>query len=139
MSVARRVSFAGNRLQSKKNFEASQYVQDRWVPRDGVMVEAGLRADWDQVVRDVLWSPRLAVAFAPKWLRDTKVAAGYGVFHDALTLSTLTQNQDQISLSTFFLPDGQVLGPVRTAFLVNEHAVKPTLDDQFCKRHVTAR
>jgi len=66
----------------------------------------------------------LAVAFAPKWLRDTKVAAGYGVFHDALTLSTLTQNQDQISLSTFFLPDGQVLGPVQTAFLVNEHALR---------------
>jgi len=124
MSVARRVSFAGNRLQSKKNFEVSQYVQDRWVPRDGVMVEAGLRADWDQVVRDVLWSPRLSVAYAPKWLRDTKVAAGYGVFHDALTLSTLTQHQDQISLSTFFLRDGQVLGPVQTAFLVNEHALR---------------
>ena len=33
-------------------FEASQYLQDRWTPRDGLLIEAGLRADWNQIVRE---------------------------------------------------------------------------------------
>ncbi len=124
LSVARFVTFAGNGLLGRENFEVAQYVQDRWAPREGIMIETGLRAEWDEVVRDVLWSPRFSVAYAPKWMGETKVAAGFGVFHDELTLSTLTQNQDQISLSTFFLPNGEVRGPVETAFLVNDRALR---------------
>jgi hypothetical protein len=124
MSVARLVTFAGNGLLGRENFEVAQYVQDRWAPRDGILIETGLRAEWDEVVRDVLWSPRFSVAYAPKWMGETKLAGGFGVFHDELTLSTLTQNQDQISLSTFFLPHGEVRGPVETAFLINDHALR---------------
>jgi hypothetical protein len=124
LSVTRRVTFTGNRSQGRENFEAAQYVQDRWAPRDGILIETGLRAEWDEVVRDVLWSPRFAIAYAPKWMGGTKLAAGFGVFHDELTLATLTQNQDQISLSTFFFPNGLVRGPVETAFLINDHALR---------------
>jgi len=123
MSVARLVTFVGNGQQGRENFEAAQYVQDRWTPREGLMIEAGLRAEWDEIVRDVLWSPRFSIAYAPGWLRETKLAAGFGVFHDSLTLSTLTQNQDQASLSTFYLPGGVMRGPVETAFLINDHAL----------------
>ena len=120
-SMARLVQFAGNQRQFKTNFETAIWGEDRWAIGDGVMLELGMRADWDQVVRDVLISPRLAAVFAPKWLGDTKVSAGYGVFHDTLSLRMLTRHQDQVSLSTYFYPDGAVRrGPVETAFLVNE-------------------
>jgi Carboxypeptidase regulatory-like domain len=121
-STARYVTFAGNPFQRQQNFTAAQYLQDRWTPRDGILVEAGLRADWNQIVRDVLWSPRASIVYGPKWTRDTKFAAGYGVFYDALVLQTLARAQDQTSYSTFFLPGGQPTGlPVPTAFLVNQH------------------
>jgi hypothetical protein len=123
LSVTRRVTFTGNRFQGRENFEVAQYVQDRWAPREGMLIETGLRAEWDEVVRDVLWSPRFSIAYAPKWMGETKLAAGFGVFHDELTLSTLTQNQDQISHTTFFLPGGVVRGPVETAFFINDHAL----------------
>ena len=124
-SLVRSVSFEGNRFQGRNNVEASQYVQDRWTPRDGLLIEAGLRADWDQIVRDIRWSPRLSFAWAPKRLRDTKIAGGYGVFYDALALGTLSQDQDQASFSTFYLPSGAVSrGPVMTAFLVNDHELR---------------
>ena len=120
-SMARLVQFEGNPRQEKTNFETALWGEDRWAIGDGVLLELGMRADWDQVVRDVVISPRLAAVFAPKWLHDTKVSAGYGVFHDSLTLRTLTRHQDQISLATFFDPNGAVRrGPVETAFLVNE-------------------
>ncbi|HVP48999.1 MAG TPA: carboxypeptidase regulatory-like domain-containing protein [Bryobacteraceae bacterium] len=124
LSVTRRVTFTGNRFQARENFEVAQYVQDRWAPREGILIETGLRVEWDEVVRDVLSSPRFSIAYAPKWMGETKLAAGFGVFHDELTLSTLTQNQDQISLSTFFLPNGVVHGPVETAFFMNDHALR---------------
>jgi hypothetical protein len=120
-SVARYVTFAGNRFQERRNFEGAHYILDRWTPREGLLVEAGVRADWDQVVREVVWSPRLSLAWAPRGLRDTKIAMGFGLFHDALTLGTITRHQDQASYATFFGPSGLVSrGPVETAFLVNE-------------------
>jgi Carboxypeptidase regulatory-like domain len=124
LSTSRYVTFAGSPFQRQDNFDVSQYLLDRWTPREGLLIEAGLRADWNEIARDVLWSPRLSFAYGPKWLRDTKIAGGYGIFYDALVLQTLAQQQDQISYSTFFLPGGQPAGlPVQTAFLVNQHGL----------------
>jgi hypothetical protein len=124
-SMARRVFFVGDGIRRKTNFESALYVQDRWTPRDGLLLELGLRGDWDQIVRDPLVSPRLSLAWSPKMLRDTKIAAGFGVFADALTLETLTRHQDQMSVTTFFSRDGlPVRGPIETGFLVDEHSLR---------------
>src|SRR5204862_486259 len=76
LSPVRYVTFAGSPFQRQMSMEASQYLQDRWTPREGLLIEAGVRADWNEIVRDVVWSPRLSFAWAPRWLRDTKVASG---------------------------------------------------------------
>lgn len=124
-SIAREVSFTGDGLLSKKNFESTLYIQDRWTPREGLLVEAGLRTDWDQIVRDMLFSPRLAVAWSPGWLRETKLAAGFGVFSDSLSLATLTRHQDQTSVARFFSRSGELMrGPIETSFLVDEQSLK---------------
>jgi len=121
MSVARSVTFAGNGAFGRRNFEVSEYINDRWTPRDDLMVETGFRVDWDQVVRDVLFSPRVSAAYAPAWARGTKISAGAGIFYDALTLGTITRHQDQVAIASFFNPDGQLTrGPVETAFRVND-------------------
>ena len=122
LSTARYVTFAGSPFQEQRNFTSAYYLQDRWTPRDGLLMEAGIRADWNQIVREVFWSPRLSLVYGPKWTRDTKFAAGYGTFYDTLVLQTLARAQDQTSYSSFFLPDGQPTGViVPTAFLVNQH------------------
>lgn len=124
-SRSRYVTFAGSGFEQKRNFEGAQYVVDHWSPRDTLSVEAGLRTDWDEVVREVLWAPRISAAWAPKALPDTKFAGGYGLFFDALTLGMLARNQDQVSLSTFYGPDGAFLrGPVETGFLVNQSLLR---------------
>jgi hypothetical protein len=124
-TTARHVFFVGEGDLRKTNFDAAFYVQDRWAPRDALLLELGLRVDWDQIVRDTLFSPRVSVAWSPKALRETKLAAGFGVFNDALNLGTLTRHQDQLSMATFFSRDGSVTrGPVQTGFLVNEQALR---------------
>jgi hypothetical protein len=116
-SIARQVTFTGNPFLGKKNFEGAQYVQDSWSVRDGLLFELGLRAEWNELVRDLEMAPRLAVAWAPKRLADTKLSLGWGVYYDAISLDLLSRHQDQVSLATFYSPAGAVMGPVETAFL----------------------
>ncbi len=124
-SVARRVTFEGSGLRAKTNFEPSLFLQDRWTPAPALLVEAGIRTDWNQVTRTFLYSPRLSAAWAPRSLKDTKFAAGYGVYYDAISLGMITQHQDQLSLSTFYGRDGAVRrGPVATMFGADEQSLR---------------
>jgi len=122
-SVARYVTFAGSPFTARKNFEGAQYLQDSWTPRDGLVVEAGVRAEWNEIVRDLEMAPRIAVAWAPKSLPDTKFSAGWGLYYDAISLGLVAHQSDLVSLSTFYLPGGAIQGPVTTAFLVNDHTL----------------
>jgi len=123
-SVARYVSFVGSPFQERKNFEAAQYVQDSWTPREGLVFEAGLRSEWNEIVRDFEIAPRFAASWSPRRLPDTKFSAGWGVYYDAIRLELMTRHQDQINLSTFYAPDGSIRGPVTTVFLGNEQTLR---------------
>ena len=123
-SVARYVQFMGSPFQARKNFESAQYVQDRWTPHEGLLLEAGLRTEWNEIVRDLEVAPRFSMAWAPGFLRNTKFSAGWGVYYDAISLGLVTRQQDQVSLSTFFPPGGGMRGPVQTSFLLNERALE---------------
>ncbi len=122
-SVARYVTFVGSPFESRKNFEGAQYVQDAWTPRDGLVLEAGLRAEWNEVVRNLEVAPRLGVAWAPGHSHDTKISAGWGVYYDSISLGIISRQQDQVSVSTFYLPGGITEGPVVTSFLANDRSL----------------
>ncbi len=124
-TLARQVSFAGAGAPRKTNIESAFYAQDRWTPREGLILELGLRADRDQIVRNTLVLPRFSAAWSPKWTKQTKISAGFGIFNDTLSLETLTRQQDQLSLSTFYSRDGSLIrGPVETGFLVDERSLE---------------
>ena len=122
-SVTRSVTFSGSPFEGRQNFEGAQYVQDHWTPRDNLTVEAGLRAEWNDVIRDLEWSPRLAGAWSPRLLHATKFSAGVGVYHDPIDLELIARRPDLASLSTFYLPDGAVVGPFPESFQVNQHGL----------------
>jgi len=123
-SVARYVTFAGDPFEARKNFEGAQYIQDAWSIREGLVVEAGLRAEWNEIVRDLEMEPRIAAAWSPAFLGGTKFSAGWGVYYDAISLDIVSRRPDQMSLSTFFPPDGVPLGPLTTSFVVNERELR---------------
>ncbi len=47
-------------FEGQKNFEGAQYIQDHWTPRDNLTVEAGLRAEWNEIVRDLELAPAIS-------------------------------------------------------------------------------
>jgi hypothetical protein len=124
-SLARKVDFAGPGLVREHNFQSALYAQDRWAPREDLQFELGLRTDRDRIVSRTVLSPRASVAWAPGWLLDTKFSAGYGIFHDALTLGILGESEDQSSVATFYNRSGGVsLGPVITSFRADPHSLR---------------
>ncbi len=124
-STARHVSFSGSGLLDGSNFASAAYGMDRWTLREGLLVEMGTRAEWNQIVRDVTLLPRVSGSWSPARLKQTKIAAGFGLFSDPMNLELLTRQQDQVSVSTFYSPGGAVtLGPVVTGVVVNKQSLK---------------
>jgi Carboxypeptidase regulatory-like domain len=123
-NLERFVTFAGNPFEARKNLEGAQYVEDHWNLREGLSLEMGVRTEWNEIVRAMEVAPRLAVAWAPEFLPDTKFSAGWGIYYDAINLNVVAQQQDQVSLSTFYLPGGIVQGPAQTQFEVYDQLLK---------------
>jgi hypothetical protein len=85
-----------------------------------------MRFDWDQILREPLWSPRIAATWSPTRAPDSKFSAGIGVFYDATHLGLLTRELDQQRLDTFYADDGlTVMGePVLSLYKTDEHRLK---------------
>jgi hypothetical protein len=65
---------------TRHNVELGAYLQDRWTPRAGLLLEPGLRLDFDEIIRRPEFAPRLAAVYAPPALNGkTKISAGNGL------------------------------------------------------------
>lgn len=123
--------------------EQSAYLLDTWRVAKGLQFNLGVRQDWDQSVHDVAWSPRLAVAWSPFSSGRTRIAGGYAITHDAVTLGMLGLPLDQTAVTTAYNPDGTPAGPptlttyrIPTSGLVLPRAANWTLgvDHQLTER-----
>jgi TonB-dependent receptor-like protein len=122
-------TFAGGALSKIYNVESSAYAQDRWLITNRLLIETGLRFDWDQIVRDVLVSPRLAGTYVLDNEANTKISAGIGIVYDATPLFLISRPSAGQRTDYFFNTNGeptdvngsvtQVPTPVLTTFSVN--------------------
>lgn len=136
----RTVDFLGYPRQVRTNSEVYGYAVDRWNPREDLTLELGLRSQWDRYSQGAPPAPRLAAAYAPKWLNGVKISGGWGIFYDPLRLDVVALSQEQTSLTTFFNPDGTVAGsPVSSRFVLRPSQLrlpKFTLSSLSLERHL---
>ena len=91
----------------RHNAEIGVYVEDRWTPRAGLLIEPGVRFDWDKIIRKPLVSPRLAGVYAPPRAEGrTKISAGIGLYYEHTQLEYLTRALAGIRYDTYFAADG---------------------------------
>jgi hypothetical protein len=98
--------------------EIGAFVQDRWQPAEGwargLLVEPGLRFDWDEIVRRPLIAPRLAAVYAPGDNDATKISAGIGLYYEHTQLNYLAQTHAGIRSDTYYAADGVTpMGPAQ--------------------------
>lgn len=116
----------------RHNVETGAYLQDRWSSKNNLgdlLIEPGLRFDWDEVVRRPLFAPRLAGAWTPPGLTSrTKISAGVGLYYEHTQLEYLTRALAGLRTDTYFAPDGvtPTTPPLLTSFQASESALHQT-------------
>jgi hypothetical protein len=128
-TVSRRVSFTDTAPVTRRNVEASGYVQDRWSANQRLLLEPGLRFDGDAIVRGVAASPRLASTFLVKRNGESKISAGIGVYRDASNMDTLTRSLTGTRTDFFYDASGLNLlqPPVFSTFNINASPLRFSL------------
>ncbi len=105
------------------NAESSAYLQDRWSLLPNLLVEPGVRFDWDEIVRRPLFSPRLAGTYVPDSSGNTKFSAGIGVVYESTNLLLIAAPFAGSRLDTFYDPTGSATFSTLTTFDVNRSSL----------------
>jgi hypothetical protein len=134
--------FSGGNYAALDNTEGSAYAEDRWLITNRLLIEPGVRLDWDELVRTPVLSPRLAGTYRLDAEGTTKLSAGIGIYYDATNLGLIHQplegqRSDYFfacfppSLSTCTMEPSNANGqqvseptPVQTTFVVDRNALE---------------
>jgi hypothetical protein len=103
-----KTTFGGSGAFSRPSLDASSYLLDTWHLKPNLLIEGGVRQDWDELVRKVALSPRISFSYAPFSWKDTKISGGYAVVYDETSLQLFTQPLDQYSITTSYNPNGSI-------------------------------
>jgi len=122
-TCARYSVFSGGDYSTIHNFEASVYAEDRWLVTNRLLIEPGLRLDWDEIVRTTLFSPRLAGTYILDDEGNTKLSAGIGIVYDTTSLGLIHQPFEGQRVDYFFDSNGNPSAPVPTTFAVNRNTL----------------
>lgn len=103
-TVSLKSIFSGGGSSTTYNAEASAYIQDRWSPISRVLIEPGIRFDWDEIVRRSLFSPRLAGTYVLDNSGNTKLSAGVGIIYQSTNLALIAAPLSGSRQDTFYNP-----------------------------------
>ena len=109
-------TFSGGGDTTTYNFETSAYAEDRWLATNRLLVAPGMRLDWDEIVRSVLFSPRLAGTYVLDSEGNTKLSAGIGIVYDATSLFLIARPFAGQRTDYFFDSRGNLTGQTLTSF-----------------------
>ena len=118
-------------LHYQYNSEVSAYVQDRWSPMDRLLIEPGVRLDWDEIVRQAELSPRLAATYVLDNSGTTKLSAGIGLVYEETPIFLIARPYAGSREDTFFTANANCVptcvtasGPIPTTFTADTNALK---------------
>ncbi len=125
-------TFGSAPLHEQFNAEVSAYAEDRWLLADRLLIEPGVRLDWDEIVRHAVISPRLAGTYVLDSSGNTKLSAGVGLVYDATPIYLIARPYAGTREDTFYsIPDPTctancvtTTGPVTTTFTVNHNTLQ---------------
>ena len=117
-------TFPGTPSGSTHNFEAGAYAEDRWHLTNRLLLEIGVRYDWDQIIRDSLVSPRFGGTYAMDASGKTKFSVGVGVFYDATPIFLVARPDAGTRQDSFFSTAPTVIGPIISTFTANAQSLQ---------------
>jgi hypothetical protein len=119
-TLVRQSTFAGPATPEVSNTQAGGYAQDNWSFSKRLVLQAGLRTDWDRFTQNAMVEPRLSGNILPFGDDRSKISLGWGIYNAPLNLSLIAQASDQRQIDAFFDTTGTVpiLPPVVSQFVL---------------------
>src|SRR5215472_10076343 len=118
-------------LHQETNFEVTAYAQDRWTITNRLLVEAGIRLDWDSLIHRKNFAPRLAGTYVLNNSATTKFSAGIGIVYESTPIFLIARPFAGSRQDIFFTvnPNCQptcvtTTGPVATTFSADPNALE---------------
>jgi hypothetical protein len=118
-TCARYSTFIGGLPSSTYNFEASGYAEDRWSVTNRLLIEPGVRLDWDEIVRHAEVAPRLAGTYVLDNSATTKLSAGIGLLYEETPIFLVARPYAGERTDYFFDTSGNITNTVLTTFAAN--------------------
>jgi Carboxypeptidase regulatory-like domain len=109
--LVRSSTFTGPAAPYVSNTQAGAYVQDTWSLTKFLVLQAGLRTDWDRFTQSAMAGPRVSANFLPFGDDTSKISIGWGIYNAPLNLSLIGQTLDQRQIDTFYDNSGNVVPP----------------------------
>ena len=111
-------------LVEQYNSEVSAYAEDRWSITNRLLLEPGIRFDWDSLVHNKNFAPRLAGTYVLDNSGNTKLSAGVGLIYESTPIFLIARPFAGARQDIFFsLPTSGCkvdcvtkTGPVNTTF-----------------------
>jgi len=100
------VCFEGPANPQASNTQAGGYAQDNWSLTKRLVLQAGLRTDWDRFTQSAMLEPRLSGNVLPFGDDGAKFSLGWGIYNAPLNLAVIEQSLDQRQIDTFFNSTG---------------------------------
>ena len=116
--LGEQITFPGNGSFTQHNIESGTFVQDRWSPGEHVIIEPGIRLDWDNILRDFVVSPRVAATYYLP-AHDTKFSFGIGRFYDGTNLAFITRPRQGSRTENFYDPAGNIMRTNQVRFFAD--------------------
>jgi hypothetical protein len=125
-------TFTAAPLHEQFNAEVSAYAEDRWGVTDRLLIEPGVRLDWDEIVRQAEVVPRLAGTYVLDNSGNTKISAGIGLVYDATPIYLIARPYAGTRQDIFYSPIPNctgndcitTIGPINTTFNANTSALE---------------
>ncbi len=123
-------------LHEQYNDEITAYAEDRWSLTNRLLIEPGIRLDWDEIVRNANVAPRLAGTYVLDNSGTTKISAGVGLIYEATPIFLVARPYAGSRQDIFYsvnpnctTPNGCVTstGPIGTTFTANTSALQAPL------------
>jgi hypothetical protein len=120
-------------LHQQFNTEITAYAEDRWSLTHRLLLEPGVRLDWDSLIHRANLAPRLAGTYVLDNSGNTKLSAGIGVIYESTPIFLIARPYAGSRQDTFYFTDpacsapaGCVTtsGPFTTTFTANTEAVR---------------
>lgn len=124
-TLVQRTEFSGQSKFHLSDTFLGGYALDTWRVAKPLVLQLGLRADWDRILQPTAPSPRISANFLPFHNDRSKITAAWGVYLQPMAFSSMGPAYDQQRADTFYDRSGNFPVSVKTSrFLLPNESIK---------------